>query len=71
MTEIPLLNDFTALGLVALVLVLGYYMITKLLRILTEHLEKTVRRQDTMIELLRECLMAQAVKESFHNLDKH
>jgi len=66
MTDIPLLNDFTALGLLGLVLVLGYYTLNKLFKILTEHLEKMVRRQEQTIELLRECLnQKSAIKESF------
>lgn len=56
MQEIPIVNDITALGLLALVLILGYYFVNKVLRILTEHLQRSVRRQDQMIELLERCL---------------
>lgn len=69
MNELPIINDITALGILALVLVLGYYMANKLFRILTEHLERMVRRQDTMIELLADCLKASAIQESFQNMD--
>jgi len=62
MTDIPIINDITALGILTMVLILGYYFIQKIMKILTEHLERMVRRQDETIELLRECL---SIKESF------
>jgi hypothetical protein len=69
MTDIPIVNDITALGLLALVLILGYYTLNKLFHILTEHLQKMVNRQDRMIELLGECLENRSIRESFQNLD--
>lgn len=66
MTEIPLINDITTLGLLAMVLVLGYYTFNKMFKILTDHLERTVRRQDKMILLLQECLAERpAIQESY------
>jgi len=66
MTQLPIINDITALGLLALVLVLVYYTLNKLFRILTEHLERTIRRQDDMLDLLARCLdQKSAIKESF------
>lgn len=70
MSEIPIVNDITALGLVALVLMLGYYFLQKVFRILTDHLERMVRRQDQTILLLQKCIDSNlAIKESLQNIE--
>lgn len=70
MEQLPLINDITALGLLSMVFILGYYFLGKVFKILTNHLEKMVRRQDTMIALLRECLRQNPdIKDSLQNLD--
>lgn len=70
MDQLPLINDITALGLLAMVFILGYYFLGKVFKILTNHLEKMVRRQDETIRLLEECLQGRSdIKESLQNID--
>lgn len=70
MDQLPLINDITALGLLAMVFILGYYFLGKVFKILTNHLEKMVRRQDETIRLLEECLQGRSdIKESLQKPD--
>lgn len=69
MSELPIVNDITALGLVALVLMLGYYFLNKLFQILTDHLERMVDRQERTIVLLESCLQQkQPIQDPLQNM---
>lgn len=64
-------TDFTALGLVALMIVLGYYAVQKLGTILTKHLA----RQNRLLERIEVNLLAcidrlDHIQESFQKVDK-
>jgi len=70
MSELPLINDVTTLGLLAMVLILGYYTLNKLFRILVEHLTRQEAQQEEMVILLRECLgRSSPIKESYSSDD--
>jgi len=72
MNEPQLISDVTALGLLALAMVLVYYALQKLFTMLTNHLE----RQTTAINQLSVNLMAclerlEHIQESLQKADKN
>lgn len=56
MIEIPIVNDITALGLLAMVLILAYYTLNKVFGILVQHLDRQTKRTEEMIVLLQRCV---------------
>lgn len=58
-------SDITALGLVALLIMVAYYSLNKLFRILTNHLERMFQQQDNTNMLLLKCAeQLEAIQES-------
>jgi len=65
------LNDMTAMGLTALVIVLGYYAVQKLGGIFANHLERANELQMRTVFLLEKCAVElDAIKESLQKPDK-
>lgn len=68
--DIPL-GDFTALGIVALLIILTDRWVVRFFRTFTEHLERVELKHNQMILLLEKCLSeSSAIKESSPNPSK-